>query len=202
MRWGTSLELQAGQGILNINPKFVAAADASAAPEPPPAAIVDPLADALLYLAAHHGRALSRDALLAGLPIDDGRLNVALFERAAQRAGLETEPVKRALLDIPALVLPAVLIMRDGSCRVLLELDTHAGTASVIDPSEPQARPQTSSASELSAAYLGYAFFARPALAPEARASAAGDIPQPHWFWSVVVGSAATTATWLLLACW
>ena len=41
-------------------------------------------------------------------------------------------------------------------------------------------------ASELSAAYLGYAFFARPALAPEARASAAGDIPQPHWFWSVV----------------
>ena len=138
MRRGTSLEFHAGQGTLNINPKIVAAADPSAAPEPPPAAIVDPVADALLYLAAHHGRALSRDALLAGLPIDDGRLNVALFERAAQRAGLETEPVKRALLDIPALVLPAVLIMRDGSCRVLLELDTHAGTASVIDPSEPQ----------------------------------------------------------------
>jgi ATP-binding cassette subfamily C protein LapB len=57
----------------------------------------DPLSDALLYLAAHHGRALSRDALIAGLPILDGRLSVTLFERAAKRAGLEVEPVKRSI---------------------------------------------------------------------------------------------------------
>jgi len=31
----------------------------------------DPLADALLYLAAHHGRAISREALMAGLPVLD-----------------------------------------------------------------------------------------------------------------------------------
>ena len=43
----------------------------------------DPLTDALLYLAAHHGRAISREALLAGLPIMDGRLPPALFDRAA-----------------------------------------------------------------------------------------------------------------------
>jgi len=179
--------LHAGQGTLNINPKIVAAADPAEAPNTSSAvAAEDPLTDALLYLAAHHGRALSRDALLAGLPIEDGRLNVALFERAAQRAGLETEPMKRALLDIPPLVLPAVLIMRDGSCRVLLQLDTRAGTASVIDPSKPQGRPETTSAPDLSAAYLGYVFFARPAPVADARASAAGDMPRPHWFWSVV----------------
>ena len=36
----------------------------------------DPLTDSLLFLAAHHGRALTRDALLSGLPILDGRLKI------------------------------------------------------------------------------------------------------------------------------
>ena len=72
------------------------------APEPKPVNAVagDPLTDALLYLAAHHGRALSREALLSGLPIMDGQLTVALFERAARRAGLEAEPVKREVEDL------------------------------------------------------------------------------------------------------
>ena len=70
----------------------------------------DPLADSLMFLAAYHGRAVTREALLGGLPITDGRLNVALYDRAARRAGLETEAVKRELSDIPALVLPAVSV--------------------------------------------------------------------------------------------
>jgi ATP-binding cassette subfamily C protein LapB len=43
----------------------------------------DPLAASLTYLAAHHGRAVSREALLGGLPILDGRLSVALYDRGA-----------------------------------------------------------------------------------------------------------------------
>jgi len=167
---------------LNANP------DLAVAPVGPADAVQpvgDPLADALLFLAAHHGRALSREALLGGLPIDDGRLNVALFERAAQRAGLETEPVKRALIDIPALVLPAVLVMRDGSCRVMLALDVRKRTVTTIDPSSG-ASAETAPVSALADGYLGYAFFVRPVAATDARASAAGDVPQPHWFWSVV----------------
>ena len=167
---------------MNANP------DLAVAPVGPADAVQpvgDPLADALLFLAAHHGRALSREALLGGLPIDDGRLNVALFERAAQRAGLETEPVKRALIDIPALVLPAVLVMRDGSCRVMLALDVRKRTVTTIDPSH-RTPAETAPVSALADGYLGYAFFVRPAAATDARASAAGDVPQPHWFWSVV----------------
>ena len=74
----------------------------------------DPLTASLTYLAAHHGRAVSREALLGGLPILDGKLTVALYDRAARRAGLETEAIKRDIVDIPALVLPAVLIMKNG----------------------------------------------------------------------------------------
>lgn len=143
----------------------------------------DPLADALVYLAGHHGRSLSRAALIAGLPITDGRLNIKLFPRAAQRAGLEAEAVKRDLADIPALVLPAVLIMKDGTTRILVEIDRATKKAKVINPSnrtgadaKPGPEPE----------YSGYAFLVRPVAEADPRAVAAGDLPRAHWFWSVV----------------
>ena len=145
----------------------------------------DPLADALLFLAAHHGRAISREALLAGLPILDGRLPPPLFERAATKAGLEAKALRRRLSEIPALVLPAVLSMRDGSTRILLAIDLDTKTATVVDPSKNSA-PQSRALNELSDEYLGFAFFVRPAAAADARAVAAGDLPRAHWFWSVV----------------
>ena len=144
----------------------------------------DPLTDALLFLAAHHGRAISREALLANLPILDGRLTPALFNRAARKAGMEAEAVKRKLTAIPALVLPVVLTMRDGSTRILLAVNRRGKTASVIDPSgENSVRSLPLRA--LAADYLGYAFFVRPAADANARAVAAGDLPKRHWFWSV-----------------
>jgi ATP-binding cassette subfamily C protein LapB len=145
----------------------------------------DPLTDALIFLAAHHGRAITRDALLASLPILDGRLTPALFDRAARKAGLETETVRRKLADIPQLVLPAVLMMRDGTTRILLSRGRLKKTATVVDPSS-EIGPVNVKVRDLTAEYQGYAFFARPAVEADPRAVAAGDLPQRHWFWSVV----------------
>src|SRR5262249_45841662 len=39
---------------------------------------------------------------------------------------------------------------------------------------------------DLEAKYTGYAFLARPIAAADPRATAAGDLPRDHWFWSVV----------------
>ncbi len=150
-----------------------------------PVSAADPLADALLYLAAHHGRSISREALLAGLPIIDGKLNASLLERAARKAGLEIEPSKRDLADIPALVLPALLTMQDGTTRVLLDIDHELKKASVVDPGTASA-PQTTTLAALAEDYLGYVFLVRPAANADARAVAAGDMPRTHWFWSVV----------------
>ena len=114
----------------------------------------DPLTDALIFLAAHHGRAITRDALLASLPILDGRLPPALFDRAARKAGLETETVRRKLADIPQLVLPAVLMMRDGTTRILLSRGRLKKTATVVDPSS-EIGPVNVKVRELTAEYQG-----------------------------------------------
>lgn len=144
----------------------------------------DPLADVLLYLASHHGRAITKNALTAGLPIT-GRLNAALFDRAAKRAGLEAEAVRRDIEDIPSLVLPAVLVMRDNSARILVGLDETTKTATLINPSDSASKRSVPFAA-LIAGYSGYAFFVRPATTVDPRAVAAGDLPKLHWFWSVV----------------
>ncbi len=139
-----------------------------------------------MFLAAYHGRAVTREALLGGLPITDGRLNVALYDRAARRAGLETEAVKRELSDIPALVLPAVLIMRNGTTLILLAFDSPGNTAKVLDPSIKANATQLRALESVVADYTGYAFLVRAAAEADARAVAAGTLPRTHWFWSVV----------------
>ncbi|WP_234681408.1 type I secretion system permease/ATPase [Bradyrhizobium sp. Oc8] len=139
-----------------------------------------------MYLASYHGRAVSRDALLGGLPVLDGRLSVPLYDRAAQRAGLQTEAVKRDIADIPALVLPAVLIMKNGTTLILLDFDKSGSNVKVLDPSLTSNIPQLQAIQTISAGYTGYAFFVRATVESNARAVAAGDLPRSHWFWSVV----------------
>jgi ATP-binding cassette subfamily C protein LapB len=137
-------------------------------------------------LAAYHGRAVSREALLGGLPILDGKLSVALYDRAARRAGLETEAVKRDIVEIPALVLPAVLIMKNGTALILLGLDQANQSVKVLDPLDKSNSPRLMRINAISANYTGYAFLVRAAAEADARAVAAGDLPRNHWFWSVV----------------
>jgi ATP-binding cassette subfamily C protein LapB len=146
----------------------------------------DPLAASLTYLAAYHGRAVSREALLGGLPILDGRLSVALYDRAARRAGLETEAIKRDVLEIPALVLPAVLIMKNGTALILLGIDKTNKSVKVLDPLVKPGTPRILQIRAVAESYTGYAFLVRAAAEADARAVAAGDLPRNHWFWSVV----------------
>jgi ATP-binding cassette, subfamily C, bacterial LapB len=166
-------------------PKLVVPAGGPAEAVRAPERSADPLTDSLLYLAAHHGRAVSRDALLGGLPITDGRLRVALYDRAARRAGLEAEAVKRTISEIPALVLPAVLVLRDGTTRILLAIDHKARSVKLVDPSV-NAAPQIRTFDSLAQDHSGYVFFVRPTAQADARAVAAGDLPKDHWFWSVI----------------
>src|SRR5438552_1046724 len=89
----------------------------------PAAATSDPLLESLVFLTAHHGRAKSAEAIRAGLAYDERGMGPALFVEAAERLGLRAKIVRRgALGDIPAPVLPAVLILKDNGACVLLSL--------------------------------------------------------------------------------
>jgi ATP-binding cassette, subfamily C, bacterial LapB len=165
----------------------VAGTLASAEPIASPEAVSDrpdSLSDALLFVAALHGRVVTREALLSGLPIDDNRLSLALLARAARRAGLEVEPVKRAIRDVPAAVLPALLVFKDHSARVLTNIDRRTKKLTIVDPTTREQSEVKVSA--LESDYLGYAVFVRPAVATDARMAAAGEVPKRHWFWDVV----------------
>jgi ATP-binding cassette, subfamily C, bacterial LapB len=171
---------------LNLrSPKFDLKLEPPVAAIEPPASHADPLSDSLLYLASHHGRALSRSALLAGLPVERGLLSAGLYERAAQRAGLEARLMERRLRDIPALVLPAVLLFHDGSTRILLGIDPDAGRLTLVNPSRRDANVMER-LDVVNAQYAGFAYFVTPASVSDPRAVATGDLPKVHWFWSVV----------------
>ena len=84
-----------------------------------------------------------------------------LYDRAARRAGLETEAIKRDLVDIPALVLPAVLIMKDGAALILLGIDGANKSAKVLEPLATPSAPQILQIKAITAQYTGYAFLVR-----------------------------------------
>ncbi len=155
--------------------------NAESQPQPQPEH--DSFSDALLFIAAHHGRAITRDALLSGLPIEHDQLTPNLFARAAIRAGLEVEATKRELADIPSLVLPAVLIFHDRTTRILMTTDGE--TIEIVNPSTR--KRERLLIREMERDYLGYAFLLRPATMTTDRVAAAGG--------SVRSGQLSRTAT-------
>ena len=66
----------------------------------------DPLLKCLEDVAVRHGMALNRDAVLAGLPLERGRLTPGLLLRAAHRAGFRARLVERPIHRLPKAVLP------------------------------------------------------------------------------------------------
>ncbi|MCZ8375762.1 MAG: type I secretion system permease/ATPase [Beijerinckiaceae bacterium] len=141
-----------------------------------------PLLAALMFVARFHGRPVSEAAIMAGLPATDGQLPPGLFIRAAARADLVAEPVQRNLPDIPELVLPVVLLLRDRSVLVLLGHDAASGEVTVHDPAAPGQEQRRMARAELEALYSGYAFFLKPAAGLGARTDQ-GEASSSHWFW-------------------
>lgn len=146
-----------------------------------------PLAQALELIAAHHGRSVSAEALLSGLPLEAGRLDGALFPRAAGNAGLEAAAIERPLDELPALVFPCVLILAEG-CAVLWAVDAAAGSSvlTLLDGEGQAPERQTMPLASLKARYSGYAFLLRPLPLAAGRSEALRLLDADHWFWSVV----------------
>ena len=145
----------------------------------------DELLACLLVLAKSHGENLTRDAALAGLPIENGRLTPALFARAAHRAGLSSKVVRQALSALKAELFPLILLLHDERACVLLGRSDKGQTLKVVYPELGDA-PVDVPLEVIQAQYNGYAIYARPRLHFDARSPEVNAGRHGHWFWSVI----------------
>lgn len=146
----------------------------------------DPLAHALAWLTRHHGRGRSAQSLLAGLPTAE-RMDGPLAVRALQEAGFHAGLVERRIGDLSALLLPAVLLLKENDACILTGRHADGKTYDVVMPGEAEQRC-TATEADLSTAYTGRALVATPKVlgtAAKEDESLLAD-PSEHWFWGTL----------------
>lgn len=147
-------------------------------------AFADPLLGCLEAVARHYDRGIAREALVAGLPLDGGRLTPRLFPRAAARAALSARVVRRPLGKLTKMLLPAIVLLNDDSACVLLATDA-SGEAQVLVPETGFGVEKTALA-DLEERHTGYVIL----LKPEFRFGDQDNFHAPeaggHWFWAAV----------------
>lgn len=142
----------------------------------------DPLLGCLVELTRIHGRASTRAALSAGLPLPKQGLTPSLFARAASRAGFASKIVRRPLEKIDSALLPVILLLQDNEACLLLGWEADGQTARVLFPETGQGGV-TLSREDLLRRYVGIALFARPHFRFDQRTPEIEQATQRHWFW-------------------
>lgn len=145
----------------------------------------DPLLDCLLLIARAHGQVQTRDGVVAGLPLEAGRLSPSLFERAARRAGMRSNIAVTDLAEINTALLPAVLLLSGARACVLLGFSKDGGSARLVFPELGEAEVVLPVA-ELAVQYTGHVIYVRPGFRFDARAPQVGAVRGEHWFWGVI----------------
>ncbi|WP_422720142.1 type I secretion system permease/ATPase [Franzmannia qiaohouensis] len=128
---------------------------------------------------------MGRDALLAGLPLEEGRLTPGVFPRAASRAGLAARHARSRLVQLNPALMPVVVLLEPGRACVLVAMDVKSRTARVIFPELGEAATEVS-LDELQARYSGRVIYARPKFRFDARGPEVGKQKSRHWFWGVI----------------
>ncbi|MCG8684774.1 MAG: type I secretion system permease/ATPase [Desulfobacterales bacterium] len=157
---------------------------------------LDPLLLCLATLTKIENQPVSPEALVSGLPFDPQTDKKQLFSignskanfsRAAQNAGFRSSLFKRKLKDIPAVVLPAILLLKnDGAC-IMTAVDHVAQTAEIIYP-EVDETPASVEFEKLEKEYLGFAFFLKKDyLGKRVEDFTAKERDRKRWFFSTLV---------------
>ena len=146
----------------------------------------DPLLDCLVEVCRLHGQAASRATLAAGMPLVEGRMTLALAERAVARAGMATNLQRIALAEIDTAALPAILVLKDNRACVLL--GWLGDRARVLLPETGQGSVVLDR-NDLGQRFIGVVLFVRPHFRFDKRTEgmAAAAPRSRHWFWSAML---------------
>ena len=143
----------------------------------------DPLLTCLVAVTAHHDRAVSIDAVTAGLPLVQGRLTPQLLIRAAERAGYAARIIKRPIRKLTNINLPAILLLNEQNSCVLLKRG-HKDKLQIIEPLSNKTLNTT--IRELNTDYSGHAILIKPQLEVSADRGDFARRGEGHWFWNVI----------------
>lgn len=145
---------------------------------------VDPLLNCLVFLTRYYGKPFSAQALGSGLPMKNGQLPVQQFARAAERGGLTAKLTRTSLADVSDLLLPCVLILKDGrACVVLKKMPN--GEFEVTWPETPDGVEHLSLETLLEYS-AGYLFYIRKRYRFDDRAPQSLKTKEGHWFWATL----------------
>ena len=145
----------------------------------------DPLLNSLIYVSRYYGLANSPEALVNGLPLTDGKLTPFLFPRSAERAGLVAKENRAELDKIPHLILPAILLLKQGGACVLNSIDIEKSEAEVTT-TESGMVPIVIPLEELKEQFIGRYFLVKKQFRYDERSPEILKTRDGHWFWSTI----------------
>lgn len=147
----------------------------------------DALAHALSWLTRHHGRERSPESLMAGMPVAQ-RLGPDQAVRALREAGYSAGLVARRVAEMHTLLLPAVLLLKEGDACVVVS--RHADAPQRYDIVMPgrEHHACVATEAELSSEYTGMALVATPLVTAKESVHDAALLHDPatHWFWGTM----------------
>ncbi|MEM7564786.1 MAG: type I secretion system permease/ATPase, partial [Pseudomonadota bacterium] len=144
-----------------------------------------------------YGRPVSVESLISGLPVkpgDDGPELFSvdspkgLFSRVATRAGFASRLIHRDLNSLSRLLLPCILVLRNGNACILDTLDRQNRKAKVIFPEIGEGE-EWLDLETLESEYLGYAFLLKRELKQNSSDQKTLSKDNSHWFWGTLAKS-------------
>lgn len=145
----------------------------------------DPLLSSLIEIARFHGRGITPEGFLAGLPLEEGRLTPGLVRRAAARAGLASRISHRPIDAIRGELLPVILLLKDNDSCILLGVNKERTKARVAFSEAGQGATEVE-LDKLVSLYTGHCIFVRPRFRFDTRAPEIRSIVNRHWFWGAL----------------
>ena len=145
-----------------------------------------PLLECLNLLCRYYKISTTPSVLTAGLPLEQGQLDVPLFIRAADRAGLSARVLKTPLEQLSRLVLPAVVLLKNN--RACLVTDLVDGQYQIITP-ESGSGSSLVSKDTLQQECSGEVLFVKEKHRYDERTPEILELPERHWFWGTLLRS-------------
>ena len=147
-----------------------------------------PLLDSLVLLCQHFSNPCPAEALSAGLPLSGDDLPPEILPQAAARAGLSAKLVRKGLNELPDMLLPCILLLKDKNACVLQELDLAANKAVISQPETGGEKQFT--VAELETDFVGYLFLVKQIYRGDRHFDVHVQGPGEHWLWQHLKGAA------------